>query len=624
VSADYQCPTCGARQELRNPGVVVLVCAYCQTTLYREDAALRAGERSIVAEPRSAIRVGGDGKLLGERVVVVGRLQFSHDSGHWDEWLLESPNGDAIWLVEDAKSYTLEIPYEKALPEGAADTSVGHSFVIGGQSYTVRETGWATCSGGEGQLPRGFTPGERTRYIDAATPDGAGVFTMEVDSEGEVSAWSGRPVPFADVEFKADEVPHTGPAEAARNLSCPECGGQLGWPTELEQPKTLACSHCTAVLNLSDAHPTLTGKRNCALEKHFDLEIGDQGEVLGTACEVIGRLYYSEHDSDPTLEYLLWSKAVGYRWLAHYAGNWTVAQPTGQGPPWTDVQRLKAKDKVEISGTTFQFFERGSLELKYVDGALPWEAALGDRTQYATFISPSRGITLEKSGSEVECFVAQHVDGQPLLESFGRADKHCPPWEIGALRPNPLEPWKLRILAVIFLFGVGNLLLASSAHLPGADLVRVTVSGSTGDEPIVSEPFSIPEGTHIIGFHLDAAVDNGWVYVTGELLDSSGESVLGVTGAEVSYYHGYSGGESWSEGSKSERALLRAPAPGTYRFAVSKEGDQAAAVQIALTRGDRMVRYPLILGLLLLFYPCWAIVKSAGFESRRWGVGEDD
>ena len=78
MSADFQCPTCGARQELRNPGVVVLVCAYCQTTLYREDAALRAGERSIVAEPRSEIRVGADGKLLGERVHVVGRLQFTH------------------------------------------------------------------------------------------------------------------------------------------------------------------------------------------------------------------------------------------------------------------------------------------------------------------------------------------------------------------------------------------------------------------------------------------------------------------------------------------------------------------------------------------------------------------
>jgi hypothetical protein len=426
------------------------------------------------------------------------------------------------------------------------------------------------------------------------------------------------------VEFKADDAPHTGTAEAARSLSCPECGGQLGWPAGLEQPKTLACTHCTAVLKLSDAHPTLTGKRNSALAKRFDLEIGDEGEVLGQRYAVIGRLYYSEHGSDPTLEYLLWSGAAGYRWLAHYAGNWTLAQPTGLGPPWTDVQRLTAKDKVEIGGTPFRFFERGSLELKYVDGALPWEAALGDRTQYATFIASARGITLEKSGTEVECFVSQHVDSKAILASFGRPGSYAPPSEIGALRPNPLAGWKLKILATIVLFGMVNLWLALSAHSPGAHLDRVTVPSGAGREPQISEPFEIPEGTQIIGLHVDASVDNGWVHVTGELLDTSGEAVLGITGAEVSYYHGYQGGESWSEGSKSKRVLLRAPGAGTYRFAVSAEGDQAVPVRVALTRGDRLVRYPLILGILLLLYPAWALAKSVGFERRRWGLDEED
>jgi len=604
--------------------VVVLVCAYCQTTLYREDAALRAGERSIVAEPRSEIRVGADGKLLGERVHVVGRLQFTHESGHWDEWLLESSNGEELWLVEDAKSYTLEIPYAKALPEAAENTPAGDSFSIGGQVYSVRETGWATCSGGEGQLPRDFTPGEKTRYIDAATSDGAGVFTMEIDSDGEVSAWSGRPVPFSDVEFKANDAPHTGQAEDTRNLSCPQCGGQLDWPSGLERPKTLACTHCTAVLNLSDTHPTLTGKRNSVLEKQFDLEIGDEGEVLDQRYSVIGRLYYSEYGSDPTHEYLLWSQAAGYRWLAHYAGNWTLAQPTGLGPPWTEVKRLKAKDKVEIAGTSFRFFERGSLELKYVDGALPWEAALGDRTQYASFIAPSRGITLEKSGSEVECFVSQHVDGKALLESFGRPDSYSPPSEIGALRPNPLARWKLKLVAALVLFGMVNLWLAVSAHNPGSTLASVTLHGSSGNEPVVSESFRITEGTQILGLHVEAGVDNGWVYVTGELLDTTGESVLGVTGAEVSYYHGYEGGESWSEGSKSKRSLLQAPGPGTYRFSTSKEGDQAVPVRVVLTRGDRLVRYPLLLGIFLFLYPAWALARSAGFERRRWGMDEED
>ena len=103
-----QCPVCGASQTLRNPGILAVSCDYCDTTLYREDDVLRAGEKSIVGEPPGKVFVGAEGRVAGERVTIVGRVQLRHARGTWEEWYGETATGKAIWLVEDGREYTLE------------------------------------------------------------------------------------------------------------------------------------------------------------------------------------------------------------------------------------------------------------------------------------------------------------------------------------------------------------------------------------------------------------------------------------------------------------------------------------------------------------------------------------
>ena len=72
----------------------------------------------------------------------------------------------------------------------------------------------------------------------------------------------------------------------------------------------------------------------------------------------------------------------------------------------------------------------------------------------------------------------------------------------------------------------------------------------------VSEPFTIPSGRHAIAIHASAPVDNSWIGLDVALInDDTGQSE--AVGVDVSYYHGYEGGESWSEGSKNGSALKK-------------------------------------------------------------------
>jgi hypothetical protein len=72
-----------------------------------------------------------------------------------------------------------------------------------------------------------------------------------------------------------------------------------------------------------------------------------------------------------------------------------------------------------------------------------------------------------------------------------------------------------------------------------------------------------------------------------------------LSAVDISYYHGYSGGESWSEGSTSESELLMFPEAGNYRIllqGVSGVGEQSVhtmqtSVKVNIYKNANTVRY---------------------------------
>jgi hypothetical protein len=77
---------------------------------------------------------------------------------------------------------------------------------------------------------------------------------------------------------------------------------------------------------------------------------------------------------------------------------------------------------------------------------------------------------------------------------------------------------------------------------------------------------------------------------------SGDDEVVHVSDADLSYYSGVEGGESWSEGSKTSTTLLSGIVPGTYRLhlrALSNRGETEQAsesmhpLRVELRQGAR-------------------------------------
>ena len=139
----------------------------------------------------------------------------------------------------------------------------------------------------------------------------------------------------------------------------------------------------------------------------------------------------------------------------------------------------------------------------------------------------------------------------------------------------------------------------------------------------VSEPFELPASRQAVEIHASADCEQSWIGLDTALInDDSGES--DAVGIDLSYYHGYEGGESWSEGSRSGTAEVGGVKRGRYVLRVEPQFGKDAAgrlpptVHVVVRRGPFLWTPALLAFGLILAWPLVLFLRSRGFEKRRW------
>ncbi|TNE84345.1 MAG: DUF4178 domain-containing protein [Deltaproteobacteria bacterium] len=611
---ELSCPSCGAVTALRNPGIAVVVCESCHTTLYREADVLRQGAESILGEPRSALATGKSGRLGDREVHLVGRLRFDHGRGYWDEWFIEDERGGFGWLVEDEKSYTLEARTPTA-PELSPEAPVGTVVSHGGAEWEVRETGVARLVGLEGQLDRSLVPDTMYRYSDLGEVGGERQLLVEFDDEDRPTAFLGRSVPTALVQFTG---PAPAPTEAreAETIRCASCGAPFELPATPDPVETAACPFCDALLELDHAQSLVVGKRRDRAPG-FTLELGDAAELFGHRWEVCGRIQYTE-GRWASHEYLLFHPTAGYLWLEHDDGHWLFSRRAPTGPALRALAGNYWGDEVDCGEKVYKLASHGSGYVDYVDGAFPWRVRLQDAHEYWLLVRPPYTFTVEKSGTddggEIEHFEGSWLETGELMAKFGKS----PEWTVERhpAMPNPYAPW-LGTAVIAALLVVINLVAALGTAVSGQEIASFHVLSNETD---ASSPiFRIEPGTRTLGVTFEAPVDNSWVYLDAELVDAEEEEVEAAFGEEVGYYHGVEGGESWSEGSRSSHRVFRAVEPGAYRLFISAEDDRPVRTHVTIRVNDQLARYNLALVVLFAIVAAYVFVRYFVFERERYG-----
>ncbi len=623
----FQCPSCGAEQTVTNPGVVMRVCDFCRTAMYWDkDSALRAGEKSLELPPSKRFKVGATGKIGKKPFMVLGRLAYSHEKGAWSEWFIEMDDGTIKWLSEDEGELFLEqpVPIKAAIPP-FEELTPGMKIDLDGKVGIIEELGKATCLGGEGQIPFPAEIGDHYPYADGSGTDGSFSFGLEYDTDGgNPTVFMGKAFGVAKSESQVPGGfgPETKPAEAIR---CPSCGKPYDGP-RVATTEMIVCPGCKSVLSLDKAQAAVIGQVT-GKKPAFAFEVGTALTFEKVRYEVMGRLHYVETDESieyHSNEYILYNPDKGYLWLSEEKGHFCISNvvhaqyilPSTQAPRRT----------VTVGREQFLFYESGTLELRWVDGALPWTAAVGEKTEYVHAIKPPEFVDREKTGQEVELFRGRYVDRTEMLAAVPKGTLLPEPQGIYPCQPY-VPPWWCQgwwKLGTAVLIINALLLLYSFQADKGTRLYSDQVTYEQYSKEYLSRPFVVSSDMHVVRLTGNANLSNSWVALDFALVDAQ-DNVISEFGDEASFYHGTDSEGTWTEGYRSFKKYFRVYKSGEYRLLIHGEGGTAVngpagkePINLWLEGNATVSRYFFIPLALSVVAAVWEFAFRWVFEARRW------
>jgi ribosomal protein S27E len=411
------------------------------------------------------------------------------------------------------------------------------------------------------------------------------------------------------------------------NIKCGSCGA--GLTVKDEQSQMVVCEYCGNQLDVSTIEQTVLGK-GLANKPHFSLELGDSFHHRATRYEVISRMAFIEDNdiSEMTKEYLLYNPRRGSMWLAEYGGHYSISYPS-HVMPVKDPFAAGRGDVIKThDGNQWVMEGKGTYKLHFVDGALPWIAKTGDRVQYAEFAEKAgsaKRYEVQRIGSEIEYGMGRAMP----LESVRRATRKP---ELGKETVSkPIEDTAqkrkgyVQLMVIALVAAIFNGLLAFYCYRSGTLVLNQSFAAADLTNGVMTEPFRVQGNGKITKISVAAPLDNAWMSMAAAIVRSDGKAVHQYEDT-IEYYHGRSGGESWSEGSRSGALLVKIPDPGQYRLfvkAVSAHGNASRATRalhdLRVEVRDRALpggKFALAGGL------CLAVFILTAFSFAKWK--EDD
>lgn len=417
-------------------------------------------------------------------------------------------------------------------------------------------------------------------------------------------------------------TPGRAPAPKVKAFNCPSCGAGVTLRAE-GHSVAVVCGSCSSVIDAADSNHQIIMKAMKAVRVQPLIPLGKRGKLHGALWEVIGYLQRSDgtgiYHWD---EYLLFNPTKGFRWLMEFDGHWNFIVPIKGKPIAHRAGTItgKARTAVKYLDRVYYLFHQGQAKVQLVLGEFYWRVKVGETVKVADYVDPPEVLSSESDRKEIVWSLGEYIAAETVKAAF-QIDKPMPwqkgvapnqPSTVSSIFPGIAKAW-LGFVAALVVLQIGVALTSSN------DVVfRRMLEGSM---PTVTEPFTVSEEMANLGFDLDTGVDNNWIGLDIDLVnDGTGEVREFEQGAE--YYHGYDGGEYWSEGSRRSRVVLSLVPAGTYHLNIRPSGFTQRPY-ILTVRRDVVTWSNFWLALVLLtVVPAIVWWRTRSFEKSRWSTSD--
>ena len=361
---------------------------------------------------------------------------------------------------------------------------------------------------------------------------------------------------------------------------------------------------------MTPAEVVALGKAEQVEFDQFTLDVGQKFAWAGIEYTIIGRVSFVDSEGDPAQkDYLLFHPQFGTLWATEYWGyGYYITKKSRLIPPkeaFTGTGVITLAD-----GSSWKFSERETYTIDQVDGALPYIAQVGDRVEVVELKNINTAqfretLAIERTQGleELECSISQKIHEKQWKIASGQYT------EADARRDARRHmPWWSRLIGFTAAVAtIWSLVTASINQDYGEEIASFLYSRDDLRVEQVTETFTLTDLSEPIGIHFRSSVDNEWIAIQYAILHSPVEGdamtyeelvlkeqgldegqhskVLTVSDVGISYYHGYEGGESWSEGSPtaSERWMFPTDVTGPFRLLLTVPDGEAINPTVSAT-----------------------------------------
>jgi hypothetical protein len=597
----------------------------------RHDVSIEAiGQMAGLPPDLSPLQIDATGEFDGVGFRIIGRVRMAYTEGSWNEWYALFRDGRQGWVAEAQGFFMVSFETTAGSPLTSEDAlAPGKAFDLDGVRYHVTDRKETLCLGGEGELPFVAPAGRRALSIDLVGP-GAQFAGIEF-GDGNPRLFVGRYAHYDDLKFRGlRPIPGwskgaTEPEQTtATALTCPACGGRISLRAA-GLSMSAKCNSCGRLLDTST--PDLAIIRHAEERQRFKplIPLGSRGALFGIEYEVIGFQHVKDKYSG-WFEYLLFNPWQGFVWLVNYQGHWSCVRRLFEPPEVKESGILQKVGHATLNGEQYRMFDVSSVTTDYVAGEFYWKVTAGMEANVTDFVSPPRILSREAYPAlgEITWSQGEYVEAKVIQEAFKL--EQALPQKRGVYLNQP-NPWSekarglswLAPLIILSLLAVQLISVGRAAKREIVSNAYVYHQGATNGL-VVTAPFDVPGGAQALDFALQAPVDNNWLEVGIDLVNTQTMQPVEAFDEGVEFYHGDDDGY-WSEGGQTKHRLLSAVPPGNYVLAIEPSADPAIREMpftLTVTRDVPVWSNFWIALALAAIYPLYCLVRAYSFERNRW------
>jgi Domain of unknown function (DUF4178) len=584
-----QCPSCGAKVEFRAITTLLAICEYCKSTLVRTDIDVEnIGKMADLLPDSSLLQIGSQGTHKQMAFNVIGRVQYQHESGVWNEWHLLFSNGNTGWLSEASGSFVLSFLNVSGTPPLTLEQyKLDLSLPILGQRLTVTNIEKARCIAGQGELPFKINTGFDVTVVDLSNET---VFASIDFSETPPHLFLGEHVELSSLALSnLRDIEQTATRANARSFSCPNCASPV--EAVLSNSRTIVCKSCSAILDISNKNVDVIVKSQKVLGRQVKpvIELGSVGHFEGVDYTAIGYIRRSTRSYGLNYywsEFLLHHPGYGFRWLISSDGHWTFAEPLQKSPA---ENKSYSGRQTAFLNKTYKHFSTYRANTVQVLGEFYWKVKLDDKATIQDFVSPPSILSKEKTANEVTWTQGEYIDKQAVENAFKNTFSLPDPINIAANQPSPYDvqaaSWiKACLFFIVFAFGIqmyltvvseNRLVLETSANFQkGGQRVQLIEDLWMSNDNIQyqSPEFEVKGRASNLIIEQSVNLNNNWLATDVSLVEKNTGLVL-YAEREAGYYYGYDSEGSWTEDNSRQEIIFSKVPAGNYYLKVEADSD---------------------------------------------------